>query len=359
MEAWTIVGESFVDPAFNNHNWEEELRTHMMAAYNSTDGDTAYQEINRMLEDLGDVYTRRIPPEYVLCGGGGRCESACCACCTSLGLAREPHRAVNVQLCRTAFPSSLSVQLADACTEKCVCMHAPCAGPTHTAKMCVRCNDPPPRKILQLPQRLPRPSPLATAQASQLHRAPLTLPCLPGPPLRSREYASFRVSSDGELQGVGMLIANEPVNGHLLVLAPIKGGPADRAGILPGDEVRRGASNALADGTSALRALCMALRALCTARPCAVFICPGIWPGGCTTRCTTAWHFWVAPSCVCMGLGMGLGMGLVCRQKRVRVRGTHIARTHRTLHLANGVTRGAAAASSKLGASKWLLLTTG
>ncbi len=52
-----------------------------------------------------------------------------------------------------------------------------------------------------------------------------------------REYATFRVSSDGELQGVGMLIANEPINGHLLVLAPIKGGPADRAGILPGDEL--------------------------------------------------------------------------------------------------------------------------
>lgn len=34
-----------------------------------------------------------------------------------------------------------------------------------------------------------------------------------------------------------MLIANEPINGHLLVLAPIKGGPADRAGILPGDEL--------------------------------------------------------------------------------------------------------------------------
>lgn len=53
-----------------------------------------------------------------------------------------------------------------------------------------------------------------------------------------REYAQFRVSAEGELQGVGLLIANEPtVNGHLLVLAPIEGGPADRAGVLPGDEV--------------------------------------------------------------------------------------------------------------------------
>lgn len=49
-----------------------------------------------------------------------------------------------------------------------------------------------------------------------------------------REYADFRVSSEGELQGVGLLIANEPVNKHLLVLSAIKGGPADRAGITSG-----------------------------------------------------------------------------------------------------------------------------
>lgn len=40
------------------------------------------------------------------------------------------------------------------------------------------------------------------------------------------------------MQGVGLLIANEGEGGRLLVLAPIKGGPADRAGIIPGDEVR-------------------------------------------------------------------------------------------------------------------------
>lgn len=42
------------------------------------------------------------------------------------------------------------------------------------------------------------------------------------------------MSSDGELQGVGLMIANEPVNKHLLVLSAIKGGPADRAGITTG-----------------------------------------------------------------------------------------------------------------------------
>lgn len=52
-----------------------------------------------------------------------------------------------------------------------------------------------------------------------------------------REYANFRVSSDGEVQGVGLLIAADPTSGKLVVLAPIQGGPADRAGIKPGDEV--------------------------------------------------------------------------------------------------------------------------
>ncbi|CAD7698236.1 unnamed protein product [Ostreobium quekettii] len=51
------------------------------------------------------------------------------------------------------------------------------------------------------------------------------------------EYADFRVSSDGELQGVGLLIALDPESGKLVVLTPIKGGPADRAGVLPGDEL--------------------------------------------------------------------------------------------------------------------------
>ena len=45
------------------------------------------------------------------------------------------------------------------------------------------------------------------------------------------------MSSDGEVQGVGLLIAQEPTSGRLVVLAPIRGGPADKAGVLPGDEV--------------------------------------------------------------------------------------------------------------------------
>ena len=55
-----------------------------------------------------------------------------------------------------------------------------------------------------------------------------------------KEYSAFRVSSDGEVQGVGMLIASDPNSGRLIVLAPIRGSPAERAGIRPGDEVGGG-----------------------------------------------------------------------------------------------------------------------
>ncbi|KAF8061390.1 CTPA3 [Scenedesmus sp. PABB004] len=114
FEAWSIVGDSFVDETFNGTYWPDALKAHMLAAYAAPNGPAAFAEIGAMLDQLGDPYTRVIPPS---------------------------------------------------------------------------------------------------------------------------EYADFRVSSDGELQGVGLLIANEPVHNHLLVLSAIKGGPADRAGITSGDEV--------------------------------------------------------------------------------------------------------------------------
>lgn len=54
--------------------------------------------------------------------------------------------------------------------------------------------------------------------------------------VRSKEYADFRVSSDGEVQGVGMLIAAD-TSGRLMVLNPLDGGPAQRAGVRSGDEL--------------------------------------------------------------------------------------------------------------------------
>ncbi|KAL3159613.1 hypothetical protein ABBQ38_010023 [Trebouxia sp. C0009 RCD-2024] len=114
VEAWTIVGEVFVDARFAGHNWDQELTESLTAAYSAESGENAYREIAHMLSKLGDPFTRVVPP---------------------------------------------------------------------------------------------------------------------------REYADFRVSSDGEVQGVGLLIAQEPSSGRLVVLAPIRGGPADKAGVLPGDEV--------------------------------------------------------------------------------------------------------------------------
>lgn len=52
-----------------------------------------------------------------------------------------------------------------------------------------------------------------------------------------KEYQSFRIGSDGNLQGVGIFINKEPGSGRLLVMNCIEGGPADRAGIREGDEL--------------------------------------------------------------------------------------------------------------------------
>ncbi|KAK9156996.1 hypothetical protein Scep_003570 [Stephania cephalantha] len=52
-----------------------------------------------------------------------------------------------------------------------------------------------------------------------------------------KEYQSFRIGSDGNLQGVGLFINKEPNSGHLVVMSCIEGSPADRAGIHEGDEL--------------------------------------------------------------------------------------------------------------------------
>ncbi|KAF3442585.1 hypothetical protein FNV43_RR16501 [Rhamnella rubrinervis] len=52
-----------------------------------------------------------------------------------------------------------------------------------------------------------------------------------------KEYQSFRIGSDGNLQGVGLFINIEPRTGHLVVLSCVEGSPAARAGIHEGDEL--------------------------------------------------------------------------------------------------------------------------
>ncbi|XP_060206540.1 carboxyl-terminal-processing peptidase 3, chloroplastic [Lycium barbarum] len=52
-----------------------------------------------------------------------------------------------------------------------------------------------------------------------------------------KEYQSFRIGSDGNLQGVGLFISVEPNTGHLVVLSCVENSPAARAGIHDGDEL--------------------------------------------------------------------------------------------------------------------------
>lgn len=52
-----------------------------------------------------------------------------------------------------------------------------------------------------------------------------------------KEYQSFRIGSDGNVQGVGLFINKEPKTGHLVVMSCVEGSPAARAGIHEGDEL--------------------------------------------------------------------------------------------------------------------------
>eukprot|EP00191_Tetraselmis_sp_GSL018_P018174 CAMPEP_0177591326 /NCGR_PEP_ID=MMETSP0419_2-20121207/7933_1 /TAXON_ID=582737 /ORGANISM="Tetraselmis sp., Strain GSL018" /LENGTH=522 /DNA_ID=CAMNT_0019082051 /DNA_START=184 /DNA_END=1753 /DNA_ORIENTATION=- len=49
------------------------------------------------------------------------------------------------------------------------------------------------------------------------------------------DFANFRLGTEAHVDGVGLLVASS--DGKLRVVAPLKGGPAERAGIQPGDEL--------------------------------------------------------------------------------------------------------------------------
>lgn len=65
VEAWTIVGEVFVDAKFAGHNWDHELTESLNSAYTADSGDVAYREIGHMLAKLGDPFTRVVPARYI------------------------------------------------------------------------------------------------------------------------------------------------------------------------------------------------------------------------------------------------------------------------------------------------------
>lgn len=114
VEAWGLIKETFVDPTFNNQDWDLKLQQTMVEMFPLRSADAAYNKISTMLSSLGDPFTRIISP---------------------------------------------------------------------------------------------------------------------------KEYQSFRIGSDGNLQGVGLFISVEPKTGHLVVLSCVEGSPAARAGIHEGDEL--------------------------------------------------------------------------------------------------------------------------
>ena len=60
LEAWSIVGHNFVDQNFAGKNWDEELGTALMSAYDAPSRDSAYGAISDLLSLLKDPYTRLI-----------------------------------------------------------------------------------------------------------------------------------------------------------------------------------------------------------------------------------------------------------------------------------------------------------
>ncbi|CAI9268797.1 unnamed protein product [Lactuca saligna] len=52
-----------------------------------------------------------------------------------------------------------------------------------------------------------------------------------------KEYQSFRIGSDGNVQGVRLFVNTEPETGHLVLLSCVEGSPVARAGIHVGDEL--------------------------------------------------------------------------------------------------------------------------
>ena len=70
---------------------------------------------------------------------------------------------------------------------------------------------------------------------------------------RYQEFLNDSINS--EVQGVGLLIASDPVSGKHVVLNPISGGPAARAGIQKGDEIVRVNGTALESSADVGKAL--------------------------------------------------------------------------------------------------------
>ena len=55
--------------------------------------------------------------------------------------------------------------------------------------------------------------------------------------LRPQQYKSLQTSTSGELTGVGLQLVQDPETSNLIVIAPMEGSPAQKAGIQPKDRI--------------------------------------------------------------------------------------------------------------------------
>ncbi|BAC91043.1 S41 family peptidase [Gloeobacter violaceus] len=60
-EVWQVVNREYVDPTFNNQNWQETRRKYLAKDYKSRED--AYKSTREMLKGLGDPYTRFMDPK--------------------------------------------------------------------------------------------------------------------------------------------------------------------------------------------------------------------------------------------------------------------------------------------------------
>jgi hypothetical protein len=76
VEAWGIVRETYVDPTFNNQDWDLKLEEVLGETLSLKTSDAAYAKIRSMLATLGDPFTRIVNPQvqYLLVGSSFLCK---------------------------------------------------------------------------------------------------------------------------------------------------------------------------------------------------------------------------------------------------------------------------------------------
>ncbi|KAL2923723.1 Carboxyl-terminal-processing peptidase 3 chloroplastic [Bienertia sinuspersici] len=66
VEAWGLIRETFIDPTFNQQDWDSKLQQTMVEIFPLKSADAAYNKISGMVSSLGDPFTRIVNPKVVV-----------------------------------------------------------------------------------------------------------------------------------------------------------------------------------------------------------------------------------------------------------------------------------------------------